>query len=639
MLPLIFIWCTLLALVFAKTHEFHFNASLVDANPDGTYQRKVIGFNGEWPLPVIRVAKHDRVVIQLTNGMPDRNISLHFHGLFMESQNSMDGPEYMTQCPIPPGITFVYDFTVNQTGTYWYHLHLGSQYSDGLRGMFIVEETAAEKYPFEFDEEVALSVSDWYHMESPQIMKSFMSRYNPTGAEPIPQNSLFNDTRNVTWTVEADKTYFLRIVNMGMFVSQYLAVEGHTMQIVEVDGVYVEPVETDLLYIAVAQRYGVLLTTKKNFEGTFRFINALDEPMLDVLPEDLQIISTNYMQYRGDSTSKPKPLENGPGLFDNFVASINPVDDFELRPVQKMPLLPDPDYQIVLNFTMEQLGDGVTYALFNGITYTPPKVPTLYSVLSSGALASNPAIYGSNTNTFVLQYGEVVEIVLNNMDPGLHPFHLHGHNFQVISRSEGTDDDEHPQVYDRNNPNHTHFPLHPMVRDTAVVHANGFIVLRFEALNPGVWFFHCHVDWHLEQGLAITLVEAPLEIQKDQKPIDDSHFAACSAGHVSTVGNAAGHYGSLEAEWLDLAGENVQKQPLPDGFTARGYIALALCSLAALYGVFSIYQYGMEDVSSDNAEHMVSKLYLLVAEYEEGETSTMLTLDSSGNRVASQGGR
>ncbi|SGZ52816.1 CIC11C00000002709 [Sungouiella intermedia] len=629
------LWASVLSLVLAKTHEFHFNTSLIDANPDGTYQRKVIGINGQWPLPIIRVAKNDRVIIHLTNTMSDRNASLHFHGLFMKNQNSMDGPEHVTQCPIAPGTTFIYDFVVEQTGTYWYHLHLGSQYSDGLRGMFIVEEEDITDYPFTFDEQVPLSVSDWYHKDSLKIMKLFKSRYNPTGAEPIPQNSLFNETKNVTWTVQPDTTYYLRIVNMGMFVSQYLYIEGHTFTIVEIDGVYVEPVETDTLYIAVAQRYGVLLKTKKDpKDPVFRFVNVLDQPMLDVLPDDLQVISTNYVQYGDTDAEKPAPLKNGKGLFDKLVETLVPVDDFTLRPLDKQPLLDDHDYQIVLNFTMENLGDGVNYALFNGITYTAPKVPTLYTVLSSGDLATNPAIYGSNTNTFVLLHGEVVEIVLNNMDPGLHPFHLHGHTFQVISRSEGTEDESNPQIYDEKNPDHTRFPEHPMVRDTVMVNANGFIVLRFKAENPGVWFFHCHVDWHLEQGLAITLVEAPLEIQRDQKPVDVSHLAVCAANSIPTKGNAAGRAGVSDADWLDLTGENLQVKPLPEGFTTKGYVAMLACAAAALYGIFSIYQYGMEDINSDNAEHMVAKLYLLLEKYDLAETSTMLTLDSNGEQVA-----
>lgn len=635
MLRIVLFLSLFLSLVFAKTHEFTFNVSLVEANPDGTHVRNMIGINGQWPLPIIRVAKNDRVIIHLNNHLEDRNTSLHFHGLFMKGQNQMDGAEHVTQCPIPPGHGFLYDFVVNQTGTYWYHSHLGAQYSDGLRGMFIVEEEKKEDYPFEFDVDVPLWVSDYYHDESSDIMKKFMTRFNPTGAEPIPQNSLFNDTRNATWDVMPDTTYYLRIVNMGMFVSQYLYIEDHTFTIVEIDGVYVDPVEVDSLMVTAAQRYGVLVKTKKKpTTGIFRFVNVLNQEMLDVLPADLQVISTNYMQYSlKKGQKKPAPLKTNTEEFEKLIDSLNPVDDFLLTPVEKQPLFDDPDYQIVLNFTMDNLGDGVNYAFFNDISYTLPKVPTLYTVLSSGDLATNPAIYGSNTNTFVLQYGEVIEIVLNNLDPGIHPFHLHGHTFQVILRSEGTDDDDNPVVYDPTNPNHTNFPSYPMVRDTVHANPNGYFVLRFKADNPGVWFFHCHVDWHLEQGLAITLVESPLEIQKEQANTEASHLEACKYYLISTKGNAAGNYGESELEWLDLTGENVQVAPLPDGFTLKGYIAFIACAAAAIFGLTSIYQFGVEDITTDNAEHLASKLHRILEDNNGGEYETMLTLENERERA------
>lgn len=628
---------SLATLVMAKTHEFHFDATLVKRNPDGVFERDVIAINGEWPLPVIRVQKNDRVIIHLTNSMPDRNTSLHFHGLFMNETNALDGPEHVTQCPIPPGHTFTYNFTVvSQLGTYWYHSHSGSQYSDGLRGMFIIEEQSYDLYPFEYDVEVPLTVCDWYHAESKDIMAKFLSRYNPTGAEPIPQNSLFNDTKNVTWQVEPDTTYLLRIVNMGMFVSQYLYIEDHTFTIVEIDGVYVEPVETDSLYITVAQRYAVLVKTKKNVSNkAFRFVNVLDEPMLDLVPDDLQLISTNYMQYGLGDIEKPEPIANGKGKVDELAETLSPFDDFKLVPVLHKPLLHDYDVQIVLNFTMDNLGDGVNYALFNGVTYTAPKVPTLYSVLSAGKYATNAAIYGSNTNTHVLQPGEVVEIVLNNMDSGKHPFHLHGHIFQTVFRSEGTEDDDNPEVYDPSNPDYSKFPEIPMQRDTVMVNPNGFVVLRFQADNPGVWFFHCHVDWHLEQGLAVVLVEDPLELQKQQSKVPKSHLEACQKLGIPTKGNAAGNYGENEEEWLDLAGENLQLAPLPEGFTTKGYIALVVCALAAFYGIYTIYVFGMEDVNTENAEHMVQKLYKILQEHDTAEPEERQRLNAEPVSAAS----
>lgn len=602
----------------AQTHIYDFNITYVDANPDGVFPRRVIGINHQWPVPEIRVKKGDQVIINVDNQL-DRNTSLHFHGLFQKDNNAMDGAEMITQCPIPPGFKFTYDFVVDQVGTYWYHSHSGTQYGDGLRGLFIIEDDL----PFEYDEEVTLTLSEWYHKLGPELMAKFLNRYNPTGAEPIPQNALFNDTRNVTWSVEPDTTYFMRIVNMGLFVLQYLKIENHTFTIVEVDGVFVEPYEVSSLYIAVAQRYGVLVKTNLGLTN-YRFFNAIDKDMLDILPEDLQLLSTNYIKYSDDPL--PAAIEGDEDHYDKFISELETFDDFNIKPLKAVELYDEPDLQLVLDFTMDNLGDGVNYAFFNNLTYTLPRVPTLYTVMSSGNYSDEASIYGSNTHSVVLQKDEIVEIVLNNKDPGKHPFHLHGHVFQVIKRSEEGDDDDDPIVFDPSNPDHTSYPQYPLRRDTVSVNPNGFIVIRFKADNPGVWFFHCHVDWHLEQGLAITLIESPVDIQSQKIP--QNHFDSCAASHVSSYGNAAGNYGDSLAEWLDLTGENVQKPPLPDGFTLKGYIAMALCTIVAIYGLFTIYKYGMEDVKADNNQQMMNKLYKILDEYGALDENEGISLNS-----------
>ena len=114
-------------------------------------------------------------------------------------------------------------------------------------------------------------------------------------------------------------------------------------------------------------------------------------------------------------------------------------------------------------------------ASFNSIPYVTPKVPTLYTALSTGQNATNPTIYATNTNAFVLERNQVIDIVVNNNDTGRHPFHLHGHAFQAIARS---DNDGGNYVGNET------FPAVPMRRDTFTVRPNGNIVLRFRADNP-----------------------------------------------------------------------------------------------------------------------------------------------------------
>lgn len=98
---------------------FDWNVTWVSRNPDGQFERPVIGINNQWPVPVLNVTKNENVVINLHNQLGNQTTSLHFHGLFMNGTNEMDGPVGVTQCDIPPGESFTYNFTVEQPGTYW----------------------------------------------------------------------------------------------------------------------------------------------------------------------------------------------------------------------------------------------------------------------------------------------------------------------------------------------------------------------------------------------------------------------------------------------------------------------------------------------------------------------------------------
>lgn len=601
---------TLITVVVCETHNWNFTVDWVDGNPDGCFERKVLGFNGEWPLPTLRAKKHDRIELYLTNGLKDANTTLHFHGMFQPGSNQMDGPEMITQCPIPPGETYLYNFTLDQVGTYWYHSHTHGQTGDGMRGVFIIED---DDFPYDYDEEVVLPIGDWYHDYSEDLTAAFLNRYNPTGAEPIPSNLLFNNTRNNTWHVEPDKTYLVRIVNVGRFVSQYLYMEDHEFEIVEVDGVYVEKNTTDLLYITVAQRYSVLIHTKEKADKNYAFMNKFDDTMLDVIPEELLLNSTNYIVY-DENEDMPEEYK---------IDSLEPFDDFFLKPLSNETLLDDPDYTITVDVDMNNLGNGINYAFFNNLTYAFPKVPTLLSVLSAGDKASDPTIYGTNTNSFVLQHNDVVELVLNNIDTGTHPFHLHGHQFQLIARGESIPDDQDPVAFDAKKDND--YPEIPMQRDTIFVRPQSYFVMRFKANHPGVWFFHCHIEWHLQQGLAIQLIEAPDQIVNDpNQQLTENHKDICKKAGVAWEGNAAANV----KDFTDLSGENVQQPPLPAGFTARGIVALVFSCIAAFLGLVTIGIYGMADIKNME-ERVVETLDVDVDADKASTTSGPLEADSS----------
>jgi iron transport multicopper oxidase len=128
-----------------------------------------------------------------------------------------------------------------------------------------------------YDEEIILTFSDWYHDMTPTLLKQFISYANPTGAEPVPNAALMNDTQGLKVHVRPNKTYLFRMVNMGAFAAQHVQFEGHTMRVVEVDGVYTEPADAEMLYITVAQRYSVLVTTRNDTSANFAISGIMDQ--------------------------------------------------------------------------------------------------------------------------------------------------------------------------------------------------------------------------------------------------------------------------------------------------------------------------------------------------------------------------
>ena len=165
---------------------------------------------------------------------------------------------------------------ITQPGTYWYHSHDSGQYPDGIRAPLIIHDPDSP-YKDQYDEELVLTISDWYHDQMADLMKQFISVTNPTGAEPVPDAALFNDTQNLTTPVQPGKTYMFRIVNIGAFAGQYFWMEGHTMRIVEVDGIYTEPAEANMIYLTAAQRYSVLVTMKDDASANFAYVASMDE--------------------------------------------------------------------------------------------------------------------------------------------------------------------------------------------------------------------------------------------------------------------------------------------------------------------------------------------------------------------------
>jgi len=527
---------------------YNWDITWVNAAPDG-FSRPVIGINGKWPPPVLEADVGEKVTVNVRNKLGNETTSIHWHGLRQLQNGEMDGPTAVTQCPIPPDSTFRYTFTPDQPGTYWYHSHDSGQYPDGLRGVLIVKDKKAP-WKGQVEKEYTITLSDWYHDEMPILVSKYQSKDNTAGTEPIPNSVLINDGKDANYTVKAGKTYLFRILNIGAFPSFFFNIQDHDLQVVEMDGVYTESTTAKTLYIGAAQRYTVLVTAKNTTSANFDISALVDTSMFrpGLSPAySGNPVASGTLSY---STKNSQPARRSQS--DLLPAILPPIDDLTIPPLDGEKLLGPVTKQIVVNFDGTFI-NGIPRAIINNVTWLPQKVPSLYTAVTVGqAFNMDPKVYGVNSNPFAVNYGDVVEVIINNLTPQGHPWHLHGHQFQTVARSDANVFTSGGK-YDG-----TNLPSVPMRRDVAGVRNGGYLVIRFKADNPGVQLLHCHIEWHVDAGLTATIIEAA---DKINFTIPQDHLDVCKQQNIPTQGNAAGNTRDPE----DLSGANTQVPQTNDG--------------------------------------------------------------------------
>ncbi|MBI4013904.1 MAG: multicopper oxidase domain-containing protein, partial [Candidatus Rokubacteria bacterium] len=140
------------------TREFRIEAreTIWELAPGKTVS--AMAYNGRIPGPEIRVKEGERVRVVLTNRLAGPT-TIHWHGV--DVPNAMDGVPGITQKPVHPGESFVYEFVARPAGTRWYHTHFEEhkQLDLGLAAPLIIEPAGSD--PFPFDREYTLVVDDW----------------------------------------------------------------------------------------------------------------------------------------------------------------------------------------------------------------------------------------------------------------------------------------------------------------------------------------------------------------------------------------------------------------------------------------------------------------------------------------------
>jgi manganese oxidase len=174
------------------------------------------GYNGSAPGPTIQITQGDRVRIILENHLPEPT-SMHWHGF--EIPMDMDGAPGSSQDPIPPGGRFVYEFTLHQAGTFFYHSHMAMQEMMGMIGAFIMHPKEVFDPPV--DKDFAIILQEFAVLPNNPVPNSMNMEFNwltlngKSGPATTPLIVRLNDRVR------------LRFINLGMD-HHPVHVHGHT---------------------------------------------------------------------------------------------------------------------------------------------------------------------------------------------------------------------------------------------------------------------------------------------------------------------------------------------------------------------------------------------------------------------------
>lgn len=457
--------------------------------------------NGQLPAPLLRWREGDTVTLRVTNRLPVRS-SIHWHGILLPA--AMDGVPGLSFRGIAPGDTYVYRFTVQQSGTYWYHAHSGFQEQTGLYGPIVIEPRIPARQRADRDYTVLLS--DWtdsdpehlyatlkrqsdYYNYGKRTAGDFLAevhakgwsaavrdwgawgqmRMDPTDLVDVSGATytyLMNGTTPAgNWTARFSpgESVRLRFINGSAMSFFDVRIPGLDLTVVAVDGQDIEPVSVEEFRMASGEVLDVIVKPRADQAYTI-FAQSMDRsgfargtlsprdglsaqvPALDPRPQ-LDMADMG-MRMAGMDMSRTNLDDPGVGLRRNGRRVLTYADLNTLGGA----LDPrDAGREIVLHLTghMERF-----MWSFNGQKF-------------------------SESTPLQLTYGERVRFVLVNDTMMIHPIHLHGQWSEVVAPDGSFQVRKHTVM------------VQPAQRVSYLVTAGAL----------GRWAYHCHLAYHMAAGM------------------------------------------------------------------------------------------------------------------------------------------
>ncbi|XP_028753456.1 laccase-3-like [Neltuma alba] len=523
--------------------ETHYHEFVIQNTPVKRLCRtlNVLTVNGQFPGPAIETRNGDSLVIKVTNA-GRYNISIHWHGLRMLQNPWADGPSYVTQCPIPPGGTYTYRFTINnQEGTLWWHAHTGFLRAT-VYGAFIIYPRLGSPYPFPMPKrEFPILLGEWFDRDAMSLLRmtqftggppNVSLAYTVNGQPGDLYRCSSQDTVRIP--VEPGETILLRIINSALEQELFFSVANHRMTVVGTDAAYTKPFTTTVLMIAPGQTINVLLTADqapgRYYMAARAYESAQNAPFDNTTTT--AILEYNSASCKNCGQNSRPILPALPAFNDTATAT---AFNAGLRGLSQVKVFQDVD--VSLNFIVGlglinctnpnsprcQGPNGTRFtASMNNISLVLPRTTSLMQAYYQGMpgvfTTDFPPVpplqfnYTGNvprglwtpargTKLYKLKYGSKVQLIFQDtsiVTPEDHPMHIHGYHFYIVGSGFGNfNPATDPAKFNL---------IDPPVRNTIGTPPGGWVAIRFVADNPGIWFVHCHIDSHLNWGLSMAFL-------------------------------------------------------------------------------------------------------------------------------------
>ncbi|CAA6656225.1 unnamed protein product [Spirodela intermedia] len=474
--------------------------------------KSILTVNGQFPGPTLYAHHGDTVVVRVLN-RADQNITLHWHGVKQPRNPWSDGPAYITQCPIKPGAEFTYKLVFsNEEGTVWWHAH-----SDWARatvhGAIVIYPKPGSSFPFfRPDEHLPVILGEWWKRDvndvltemlqtggAPNVSDAFTINGQPGDLYPCSKGGKIMSL--IVIAVENGKRYLLHVVNAALNEELFFSIAGHPVTVVGVDGTYTKPFPTDYIMITPGQTMDLLLEANQ-CSSTAYYMAARAYSSSAAVPFD-NTTATAVLEYAGSDSGSSRASPLFPGTLPAYnntgaLANADHPSDFPLTI----------DSHVVITVSINELpcprdtcegpnGTRIAASL-NNISFVTPQVDILTAyyrriggVFATGFPSRPPLLFNFTADDLpLIEYNTSVEVVFQgtNLVAGLnHPMHLHGYSFYV----------KDTPLYNL---------VDPPMMNTFGVPRNGWAAVRFRALNPGVWFMHCHLERHMTWGMDAVFI-------------------------------------------------------------------------------------------------------------------------------------